>query len=83
MENLLDYLLTALMGHNVTEVLSHDGSGHNALTGRTWTFILEDRVYFTLDESDLGVIRKLYDDRKVWIDENDRARYQKIFSACV
>lgn len=83
MESLLDYLLIALMAHNVTEVLSHDGSGHNALTGRSWTFVLEDQVYFTLDESDLGVIRRLYDDRKEWIDEIDRARYQKIFNACI
>lgn len=83
MESLLDYLLTALMSHNVTEVIPHDGSGNNALTGRCWTFILEDHVCFTLDESDLGVIRRLYDSRKEWIDEIDCAHYQKIFNACV
>lgn len=83
MESLLDYLLVALMRHNVTEVIPHQGSGHNALTGRCWTFILENQVYFTIDESDLCVIRRLYDMRVEWLDEIDRARYQKIFNACV
>lgn len=83
MESLLDYLLIALMGHNVTEVYTNEGSGNSALRGRTWTFVLEGHVYFTLDEMDLGVIRRLYENRAEWIGDDDRARYQKIFNACV
>ena len=83
MENLLDYLLYALFGHNVTSVHPNDGSGHSALTGKTWTICLEDRVYFTLDESDLQVIRFLYNNRNDRLDDNERARYLKIFNACI
>lgn len=83
MENLLDYLLCALMGHNVTNVFSHEGSGHDALTGKTWTICLEDQVYFTLDECDLRVIKSLYDSKYDWLDDESRARYLKIFNACI
>lgn len=83
MENLLDYLLYALFGHNVTNVHSHSGSGHDALTGKTWTIVLEDQVYFTLDESDICVIRALYDRKKQHLDSEECARYEKIFSLCV
>lgn len=82
MENLLDYLLYALFGHNVTNVLSHEGSGHDTLTGKTWTIILEDHVYFTLDEYDLHVIRSIYDKRLEYLDSEERARYKKIFNLC-
>lgn len=83
MENLLDYLLCALMGHNVTDVYSHEGSGHNALTGKSWTICLEDQVFFTLDESDLQVIHSLYERRYEWMNDDERARYLKIFNACI
>ena len=83
MENLLDYLLYALFGHNVTNVYSHEGSGHDALTGKSWTICLEDQVYFTLDENDLRVIRSLYDQRYDRLDDEERARYLKIFNACI
>ena len=83
MENLLDYLLYALFGHNVTSVHVNDGSGHSALTGKTWTICLENQVYFTLDESDLRVIRYLYDQRYERLDDEERARYNKIFDACI
>lgn len=83
MENLLDYLLYALFGHNVTSVHAHDGSGHSALTGKTWTICLEDQVYFTLDEEDLQVIRYLYERRCARLNDEERARYHKIFNACI
>lgn len=82
MENLLDYLLYALFGHNVTSVHTNDGSGHSALVGKTWTICLEEQVYFTLDEHDLMVIRHLYDERKERMDDDERERYLKIFNAC-
>lgn len=83
MENLLDYLLYALFGHNVTSVHTNDGSGHSALTGKTWTICLERYVYFTLDEHDLGVIRHLYEERLPRLDDEEKARYNKIFDACI
>lgn len=83
MENLLDYLLYALFGHNVTDVYSHDGSGNSALTGKTWTIVFEGQVYITLDEYDLGVIRSLFESRKERLADDERARYMRIFDACV
>lgn len=82
MENLLDYLLYALFGHNVTGVHSHDGSGNSALTGKSWTIVLEGSVYFTLDENDLLVIRYLYNERKERLDSEERRRYERIFDLC-
>lgn len=83
MENLLDYLLYALFGHNVTDVISHEGCGHGTLTGKTWTIVLEDRVYFALDEHDLDIIRLMYNKRFEFLDSEERARYEKIFNLCV
>lgn len=79
MQSLLDYLLYALFGHNVTSVCR----GSNPLTPVCWTICLEDQVYFTLDEHDLSVIRLIYDERNPYLDDEERARYEKIFSACV
>lgn len=83
MENLLDYLLYALFGHNVTDVHPHSGSGHDALTGKTWTITFEGQVYITLDEHDIAVIREIYNMRYGCLDNVERARYEKIFSLCV
>lgn len=83
MENLLDYLLYALFGHNVTGVAANDGCGHSALTGKTWTIIFEGQVYITIDEHDLLVIRHLYEGRYDRLDDDVRNRYQKIFDLCV
>jgi len=83
MESLLDYLLYALFGHNVTNVHSNLGSGHDALTGKTWTIVLEGRVYFTLDEDDLAVIRYLYNKRYERLSDVERSYYTKIFDLCV
>ena len=82
MENLLDYLLCSLFGHNVTRVFSHSGSGHDALTGKAWTIVFEGQVYITLDEDDLAVIRNFYNERCDWLSIEDRARYAKIFTLC-
>lgn len=82
MENLLDYLLYALFGHNVTSVMKNDGRGNGALRLTSWTISLEDSVYFTLDENDLAVIRALYNERIEQLDDEERARYEKIFDIC-
>lgn len=83
MKKLLDYLLFALFGHNVTSVHVNDGCGNSALTGITWTICLEGSIFFTLDEADLRVIRKLYKSRENYLDEDERKRYDKIFDICV
>lgn len=83
MENLLDYLLNALFGHNVTEVRANVGSGSSALYGRTWTIVFEGRVYITLDECDLIVIHRIYNERYESLDNEERFRYERIFDLCV
>lgn len=82
MENLLDYLLYALFGHNVTHVYTHEGSGSSALTGKTWTIVFEDHVYIALDEHDISVIRSIYDERYDRLDSEERLRYERIFGIC-
>lgn len=82
MEHLLDYLLYALFGHNVTSVQKNDGSFHSALTGKTWTIVFEGYVYITLDECDLLVIRSIYDMRYEYLNSEERFRYERIFDIC-
>lgn len=79
MESLLDYLLYALFGHNVTSV----GPSYFTSGVKGWTIVLEDRVFITLDENDLSVIRNLYEERVKRLDDEERARYKKIFDLCV
>lgn len=79
MENLLDYLLYVLFGHNVTSVKKSS----NSLGIKFWIIGLEDQVYFSLDENDLAVIRALFEDRKERLDADEYARYMKIFETCV
>lgn len=79
MEGLLDYLLYALFGHNVTSV----GPSYFASGVKGWTIVIEDHVYFTLDVYDLAIIRDLYEKRKESLDDEERARYKKIFDLCV
>lgn len=74
MQELLNYLLYALFAHDVTSV--HRGETN-------WTICFEGKVYITLDEHDLQVIRQLYDERSPYLDDWQRAPYEKIFNACV
>lgn len=83
MENLLTYLIVALFKHNVTNVYSHDGSGQNAIYGRTWTFELEDHVMFSFDGCDLDVIRSLYEERKPLLFDSERKCFEKVINLCV
>lgn len=77
MENLLDYLIYALMGHDVSA-----SKGTSNVTGkRQWTLTFEGRVHIVLDEYDLHTIRSMYEVRNM--DNEDRARYKKLFSLCV
>lgn len=77
MENLLDYLICALMGHNV----SVRKWTSDVTKKRQWMLTFEDSVQIILDESDLHTIRYIYDVRTM--DDDDRARYDKLFSLCV
>lgn len=79
MESLLDYLLYALFGHNVTSV----GPSLFRSGIKGWTICIEDRVFITLDEKDLSVIRALYEERVKRLDDEERARYKKIFDLCI
>lgn len=82
MENLLYYLLYALFRHNVTNVHTNAGSGNDALAGKTWTIVFEGQVYIVLDESDLQIIRQVYDKRKDRLYDDERARFMRIFDIC-
>ena len=77
MENLLNYLLYALFGHNVTDVKSHECCGH-----KTWIIVLEDKVYFALDKNDIDVIRSIYNKRFELLESDERERYEMIFNLC-
>lgn len=83
MEDLLDYLLFVLFGHNVTSVHVFDGSDYLVLKGRTWTICLEGCVTIALDEADLRVIHEIYESRKNYLDEDELKHYEKIFDVCV
>lgn len=80
MENLLDYLLYALFGHNVTKVQKNED--HVALTGKSWTIVFEGHVYIVLNEDDLLVIRSIYNERYERLDSEERLRYERIFNIC-
>lgn len=80
MENLLNYLLCALMGQNVTAV--HEGTSCIGW-GKVWTFELEGCVYISFDETDLLMIHSLYNERYEWLNDEERERYLKIFNACI
>lgn len=75
MEKLLDYLLYALFGHNVTHVTS--------IRGERWIITIEGEVRIVLTEGDLAIIRNLYELRSDFLDNEERARYMKIFQICV
>lgn len=79
MEDLLNYLLYALLGHNVTSVHKN----YNSSGKKSWVFCLEGAVYFVLDEDDLAVIHDMYEKRKEYNDVSEYARYMKIFETCV
>lgn len=77
MENFIDYLMYALLGHNyIVKKNAPYWIGYES-----WEVILEDRVYFCLDESDLNLLRYIRDNRK--LDDEEKARYDKLFSLCV
>lgn len=75
MKRLLDYLLYALFGHNVTYV--------TLIPGKRWIITIEGEVRIVLDEDDLAIIHELYKERSAFLDNEERARYMKIFQICV
>lgn len=75
MENLLDYLLYALFGHNVTNVKPLEYV-------KAWSIVLEDKIFIVLDEHDIRIIRSIYDKRYEFLNSEQRERYEKIFNLC-
>lgn len=79
MSKLLDYLLYALWGYNVT-LVDRCSCGMGRMS---WTFVIEGQVFIVLDDRDLKVIRRLYNERKSNLTDEERSRYEKIINACV
>ena len=77
MENLLDYLMYALCGYNY-QVKRCANSGTNL---RQWIITFEGVVSIVLDESDISVLKEIYSIRT--LDDEERGRYERLFSLCV
>lgn len=77
MENLLDYLMYALCGHNY-QVKRLENNCRNK---KQWLISFEGVVTIILDEADISVLRTIYNSRTLDIDE--RERYERLFSLCV
>lgn len=77
MENLLDYLMYALCGHNY-QVKRLENNYRNK---KQWLISFEGVVTIILDESDISVLRCIYDSRT--LDADERERYERLFSLCV
>lgn len=78
MENLIDYLIYALMGNDVrvTASICHIPKR------RQWmlTFGFHEDVSIILDEVDLLVIKEIAANRP--LDDDERQRYEKLFKLC-
>ena len=77
MENLLDYLMYALCGYNY-QVKRCANRGTNL---RQWIITFEGVVSIVLDESDISVLKEIYSIRT--LDDEERGRYERLFSLCV
>lgn len=77
MEDFIDYMMYALLGHNYTVIKNEP----NCIGLESWTVILMGSVYFCLNKDDLSLL-KFIRDHKV-LDEDEKARYDKLFSLCV
>lgn len=78
MENLLDYLIYALMGQD-----AHLESRGRGVTGRLqWvlSFGYHKDVTLVIDEDDVHVIKYIAANRPM--DDEDRKRYEKLFELC-
>lgn len=77
MENLIDYLIYALCGHDY-EVRRCENSRTHL---RQWMITFEGIVRIILDEADLTVLKEIYSTRT--LDDDERYRYEKLFSLCI
>ena len=78
MENLIDYLIYALMGQNV-----HFAGRARAIGGgRSWVLNFGDHkdVTLVLDEVDIAVIKNIAANRE--LDDEERERYERLFELC-
>lgn len=76
MENFIDYLMYALLGHNYTVRKNVP----NCFGIVSWTIVIEERVYFILDALDLDLLRNIRNSRV--LNDDEKARYDKLFSLC-
>lgn len=77
MENLLDYLMYALCGHNYQV----KRLANNCRDKKQWLISFEGVVRIILDDSDISVLRSIYNSRP--LDADERERYERLFSLCV
>lgn len=77
MEELLDYLMYALLGHSY----SVKRCGINFKGHRQWLISFEESVSIVLDEHDINVIRFFVDNRQ--LDEESKERYSKFLQLFV
>lgn len=78
MENLIDYLIYALMGYNV-----HFAGLTSGIDGRrSWVLDFGDHkdVALVFDEVDIAVIKNIAANRE--LDDEERERYEKLFELC-
>lgn len=78
MENLLDYLIYALMGQNAQ--LVNRGYGSNGRFQWMLSFGFYKDVTLVLDEVDVEVIKFIAANHTM--DDEDRERYEKLFKLC-
>ena len=78
MENLIDYLIYALMGYDVR--VSADVSFVDRRRQWLLSFGLHKEVSIVLDEADLSVIMEIAANRTM--DDDERERYEKLFKLC-
>lgn len=78
MENLINYLIYALMGHNV-----HLASRTRGVNGkRQWILVFGDHkdIALVFDEADIDVIKYIAVNRP--LDDEERKRYERLFKLC-
>lgn len=78
MENLIDYLIYALMGYEVRV----SASVSKVTKRRQWmlSFGFHQEISIILDEADLSTIKNVATNRK--LDDDERERYEKLFNLC-
>lgn len=80
MENLIDYLIYALMGYDVRVLKSYSFGEETKVRHWLLSFGFHKEVSIVLDDADLKVIKEITANRAM--DDDERARYEKLFKLC-